>query len=401
MTDTSPPAEPVDDAAPAPRTEDVPQPVFEPDYPIDAIRPATYNPRHLSDEAFDRLQRSLGRFGVVKPIIVNAGGVIVAGHQRAKALQALGATTVPAVVLGVQVHTHDEIKMNLTHNAVEENAAHVALPPADGRQGYHWVDWAQAAVGAVGEGAVRVSACRNLLVRYGAWGSAVAHPVTGRVILNSDYAAACVRLRLPLLVYYPHPVDADPLAQALAGEYGVYDATQVVASPWAQNVVQPNRLRDNDAGTRGGTYFSAAWEFFARPRLTRQTRTIDFGAGKADYAQRLQKMGYPVDFYEPFFMTTGSDGAAIDIRGVARQLRTIARNVEAHGLYDLVVLDSVLNACSDDTYHEQVLRTVAALCADTGVVVISTRSLPYMRKSATSRKVRQQETKRLAFLDPT
>ena len=34
-------------------------------------------------------------------------------------------------------------------------------------------------------------------------------------------------------------------------------------------------------------------------------------------------------------------------------------------------------------------------------MVISTRSLPYMRKSATSRKVRQQETKRLAFLDPT
>ena len=60
------------------------------DYPISDVTPAEYNPRHLSEDAFDRLKGSLRKYGVVKPVILNRDGTIVAGHQRTKALTAIG-----------------------------------------------------------------------------------------------------------------------------------------------------------------------------------------------------------------------------------------------------------------------------------------------------------------------
>ncbi|MEU8894187.1 hypothetical protein [Streptomyces sp. NPDC048442] len=45
---------------------------FDPAYPLAKLRPADFNPRRLSPESFVRLQGSLGRHGVVKPVILNA-----------------------------------------------------------------------------------------------------------------------------------------------------------------------------------------------------------------------------------------------------------------------------------------------------------------------------------------
>lgn len=49
------------------------------------LRPAEYNPRkHLSpgDEEYERLKRSIETFGYVDPIIINADGTVIGGHQR-------------------------------------------------------------------------------------------------------------------------------------------------------------------------------------------------------------------------------------------------------------------------------------------------------------------------------
>jgi ParB-like chromosome segregation protein Spo0J len=78
-------------------------------YPLDRLRPADYNPRRLSEEAFVRFQASLRRHGVVKPVILNADGTLVAGHQRTKGLQAIGLTHTPAVMLGTKVRLQDEM----------------------------------------------------------------------------------------------------------------------------------------------------------------------------------------------------------------------------------------------------------------------------------------------------
>lgn len=53
---------------------------FIENYPIDQITPADYNPRKIKENAFEKLQESLLKFGVCKAVIANLDGTIVAGH---------------------------------------------------------------------------------------------------------------------------------------------------------------------------------------------------------------------------------------------------------------------------------------------------------------------------------
>ena len=47
------------------------------------LNPATYNPRKISETAFEELRESIDKFGFVDPIIVNLkNNVIIGGHQR-------------------------------------------------------------------------------------------------------------------------------------------------------------------------------------------------------------------------------------------------------------------------------------------------------------------------------
>ena len=83
------------------------------------IRPASYNPRKITDEAFVELQGSLKTLGFILPIIVNRDNMtIVAGHQRTKAATAVGLTEAPVYFIsGVDIES--EILFNQVHNGVE------------------------------------------------------------------------------------------------------------------------------------------------------------------------------------------------------------------------------------------------------------------------------------------
>lgn len=90
-------------------------------YPIAALTPADYNPRKLAEDKFLKLQESIRRFGVIKPVIVNGdNGILTAGHQRTRAMIALGMTHCPAVRIN-GITQVDEIRFNLFHNSVETN----------------------------------------------------------------------------------------------------------------------------------------------------------------------------------------------------------------------------------------------------------------------------------------
>lgn len=67
------------------------------DHPIKKMKPWERNPRH-NDEAVIAVERSLGRFGAVAPIILDEKGRICAGETRYKAAVQVGLKTFPAVV---------------------------------------------------------------------------------------------------------------------------------------------------------------------------------------------------------------------------------------------------------------------------------------------------------------
>ena len=65
--------------------------------PIGDVHPYEDNPRR-NDGAVQAVANSLREFGWKQPIVVDADGIIIVGHTRYKAAQALGMDDVPVVV---------------------------------------------------------------------------------------------------------------------------------------------------------------------------------------------------------------------------------------------------------------------------------------------------------------
>ncbi|MEU6417830.1 ParB N-terminal domain-containing protein [Streptomyces spiralis] len=379
-----------------------PQTTFYEAYSLADLQPADYNPRLLSEEAFERLKVSIGRHGIVKPVILNADGTLVAGHQRTKAMKALGITHTPAVMLGTKVRLTDEIQFNLLHNRVETEASIVYAEP--GPVGaWSWIPWETINV-AHSRNKPFQQAISYMTGGHGAWGSVVIDD-QGRIALNAEYAVVAAANHFDVLAWTCPSLDAAQLVADLTGEYGVYDwsGLEDQAPVYNQHIVQPKRLRQYSSLKKAGklAYKSETWEKLALPRLRKQPdmRVVDFGAGHGDYAKKLRaEDGYLIDDYEPYRTTPGK--YAVDIKGVVGMIRTIEKRVAEHGLYDMVVLDSVINATTSLDYQHWVLTTVNALCRADGTVCIGTRNLlAELNFEKKQHSTSRHDSTRLSFLD--
>ena len=69
---------------------------------ISKLNPAQYNPRvrlQPGDAEYEKLKRSIQTFGYIDPIIINADGTIIGGHQRYYVLLDLGYDEIDVVKL--------------------------------------------------------------------------------------------------------------------------------------------------------------------------------------------------------------------------------------------------------------------------------------------------------------
>lgn len=106
---------------------------------IDELNPAEYNPRKRlkpGDEEYESLKRSIETFGYVDPIIINADGTVIGGHQRLFVLRDLGYSDADVAV--VDLSKNDEKALNIALNKIsgewdeEKLAAIFADLDADG-----------------------------------------------------------------------------------------------------------------------------------------------------------------------------------------------------------------------------------------------------------------------------
>ena len=72
------------------------------DLPLDRITPAPWNANRMDEPMRGRLAASLGRYGLVQPLLVRRQGKgfeTIAGAQRLAALRRDGTSTAPCIVL--------------------------------------------------------------------------------------------------------------------------------------------------------------------------------------------------------------------------------------------------------------------------------------------------------------
>jgi DNA modification methylase len=71
---------------------------------LDDLRPDPANPRRISEDELDALERSLRQFGLVQPVLARREDrTVIGGHQRLVAARRLGLTSVPVTWLDVTV----------------------------------------------------------------------------------------------------------------------------------------------------------------------------------------------------------------------------------------------------------------------------------------------------------
>ena len=87
--------------------------------PLKELKPAAYNPRKKlkkGDKEYEKIKKSLLKFGYVDPIIVNEDLTVIGGHQRLTVLKDLDYETAKCVI--VDLPKEDEKALNIALNKI-------------------------------------------------------------------------------------------------------------------------------------------------------------------------------------------------------------------------------------------------------------------------------------------
>jgi DNA modification methylase len=87
---------------------------------IKDLKPAPYNPRKSSVTQDENLKKSLEKFGLVEPIVVNKQtGNIVGGHFRVRELKKMGVKEVDCAMVDLSIEDEKELNIRLNANLGE------------------------------------------------------------------------------------------------------------------------------------------------------------------------------------------------------------------------------------------------------------------------------------------
>lgn len=83
---------------------------------INQLKAWDKNPRKIGGRQYDEVKRSLSKFGLLQPIIINSDGTIIGGHARCQAMIESGAQEVPVYVPTEPLSESDFAELNIRLN---------------------------------------------------------------------------------------------------------------------------------------------------------------------------------------------------------------------------------------------------------------------------------------------
>lgn len=358
-------------------------------YDVMKLSPADYNPRKLDESKFVKLQESIKKFGMIKPLIINGdNGILTAGHQRTRAMKAIGLKYAPVIkICGIKIQ--DEIKFNLFHNSIETNKSPVSVSNLPTCGGYCIIKPENINVHK-NENATVVKEIGHLIMKYGEWGSIIADK-SGNVIVNSDYAVAAKQLEKEIICYVIDDEYKKEICEIMDIDYGEYNYDALGIKSYNQLYCQMTRLSAKSKKMNK----SSTYEEFVLPVIKKSDRILDFGAGKCAYANLLRKKGYKIFAYEPNFQNENNN---IDIKTVVKQIKEIEKDVSVNGLFDIVVLDSVFNSVVNNEVENYVAAVCGAFLRKDGTFITGTRNILSVEERARFTKS-NAKSRCLEFLD--
>lgn len=336
------------------------------DYDITHLQGADYNPRKISDRDIEILGESIKTLGMVKPLIVR-NNILVAGHQRTKALKSIGVETAPVYLLSTNTTVYDEVRFNQLHNGTDlDLGVENCFVKRKIQKGFQFVEPNEIEADFNTSMAVVRKEIVRLIYKYGSWGSVVA-TTEGEVIHAAQYALAAKIANVPLAVYGVDAKKKDTYALFLNKTYGQFSYDNLPKHTYIQTFAQMYRLRSGSKKNKSHLY-----ENFVLPWLKKhpKTRGIDFGSGQGDYAKHLRSQGYDLIDIELF---RRKNNQGINLSVVNKMIDLLCLNLRLKGQFDYVVCDSVLNSTDCLKAEESIMKVLNLLCKQNGVVFFSGR----------------------------
>ena len=343
---------------------------------LNTIRPAEYNPRRLSTDALDTLKDSITSCGVLKPILVNGDNrVIIAGHQRTRAMREMGYTSAPGFVLH-GLKNDDEVRFNQLHNQIEcefsEDAPQLRTKRKLEGGGREVIQPEEVEDVRSGNMSTYVTEIGRMINKFGHFGAPVA-TADGDIIISSAYAYAALLLRKAFEVFVIPTEAREKVVSFFSKEYGVFSYDNITRTTYIQTLAQMPRLaKDKSCKQNKSSLYELSvipW-LYSQPNRGKDLRLLDFGAGRYDYARMLEGQGYNIHYVDPYHRTGTMQ---IDFANNKRRFQKICNDLTSLGQYDVVICDSVLNSVDSPQAEQSVINTVRALCKPGGMVFISGR----------------------------
>lgn len=342
---------------------------------LSKIRPASYNPRILTDDAFELLKGSIQALGIIKPILVNASNnVIIAGHQRTKTMLALGITTAPCYMLK-GLTEEDEIRFNQIHNQCEyeinERAPQVKIT-GPLTIGHNRVKNDRIVIVTPGSLNTYGNIIGKMIAKFGEFCAPVADE-GGNIIISSGYARAAKLLGQDLDVFVIPNEKRRIAISYFSKDYGQFCYDSLEKKTYHQTFAQMFRLREGKKENKSTLYTQRVIPYLHSCQdAGKYLRIIDFGAGQYDFAKMLEKQGYNITYVDPYHRMANSS-KMLDSNNSRDKFLKICSDLQTKGQYDVVICDSVLNSVDSVEAENSVIDTVFGLCKPGGMIFISGR----------------------------
>jgi len=355
------------------------------EYDITKIKPATYNPRKITEESLKILGESVRKLGIVKPVIIR-NDIIIAGHQRTKALLAIGINTSPAYLLNENVNTYDEMTFNQLHNGTDMDTGdeEAFVKPSD-QLGYVESEVISGNKYASG-GTIRAEISKMVL-RFGPWGACVATK-SGKVIHAAQYALACYMLHIPCRTYYIKDEDEELYLSFLSKSYGEFSYDHIKKDPFVQTYAQPLRLSKDPKAVRENRAPTYENKIIPWLKADPSIRYLDFGCGRGDYIRELKKGGFKVTGLE-FFNKKGGKG--LDIEKTHLMVDELVQELKTKGKFDIVMADYVLNSVVTKEAESDVVNCLNIFCKMGGKVLFSGHRIEEVNRKKLAKTARNKK----------
>lgn len=334
------------------------------------IKPADYNPRRISDTAFQELKGSLKSLGFVLPIIVNKDNMtIVAGHQRTKAAMDLGFSEAPCYfVSGIDIES--EIRFNQVHNGIEfEPETHsICLNP---RSPGFYDDVPLDEFNIRNSKATIVKDMCQLMVNYG---NALCAVIIGdECVFGNNYLKAARITGMSAHCCFLEKEKRGLFDYYFSQNYGVFCYDHIERGDFVQGLAQPPRLKVLP--------WSCLYEMVV-PHLMAEDRksvkVFDFGCGKGQYISKLRKkLGFRNALGLEFF---NHNTVGISVERGHEMINQFIDFVKVNGKFDYVICDAVINSVNTQEAEDAVIMCLNLFTKMGGKIFISGRNIDYMKQ---------------------